>query len=163
MKTAREHLADWLRDAYAMEMQATQMIESMLSRLKNYPEVEARLNQHLEETRQQAEQVRDCLQRLGTDTSSLKTTIGMFTGAMQAFSGTIFEDEVVKSGTFSYGFEQWEIANYNALIETAEIAGEPEIRTTLEGILRQEEAMADWLKQNMPGIIRQYVATGEKR
>lgn len=163
MKTAREHLVDWLRDAYAMETQATQMLENMLSRLKNYPEVEARLQQHLDETRQQAEDVRGCLQRLGTDTSSLKTTVGAFAGAMQAFSGVVFEDEVVKSGVFSYGFEQWEIANYNALIETAEIAGEPEIRTTLQGILRQEEAMADWLKQNMPAIVRQYVATGEKR
>jgi ferritin-like metal-binding protein YciE len=162
-KSPRDHLTDWLRDAYAMEVQATQMLENMESRIKSYPEMQQRLRQHLEETRQQADQVRDCLQRLGTDTSSLKTAIAGFTGTMQAWSGIVAEDEVVKGAVFSYGFEQWEIANYTALIRTAEIAGETEIRTTLEGILRQEEAMADWLKQRIPDITQQYVSSGEKR
>ena len=163
MKTARDHLTDWLRDAYAMENQAIQMMENMESRLKSYPELETRLRQHIEETRQQAEQVRDCLQRLGTDTSTIKTAVAGFTGMMQALSGVVAEDEVVKGGVFSYGFEQWEIANYTALIKTAELAGEPEIRTTLEGILRQEEAMAEWLKQHLPDITQKYVTSGEKR
>lgn len=163
MKTARDHLTDWLRDAYAMERQALQMMENMLSRIKNYPALETRLREHVEETRQQADQVRECLRMLGTDTSALKTTIGAFTGAMQAFSGTVAEDEVVKGGVFSYGFEQWEIANYQVLITTAEMAGEPQIRTVLESILRQEEAMADWLRQHLPQIARDYITSGEKR
>jgi ferritin-like metal-binding protein YciE len=57
-KSPRDHLADWLRDAYAMETQATQMMENMRSRLKNYPQLEQKLDQHIEETRQQADQVR---------------------------------------------------------------------------------------------------------
>jgi len=163
MKSARDHLTDWLRDAYAMEVQATQMMENMESRLQNYPDLQERLRQHIEETRGQADQVRGCLQRLGTDTSALKTAIAGFTGTMQALSGVVVEDEVVKGAVFSYGFEQWEIANYTVLIKTAEAAGETEIRTTLEGILRQEEAMADWLKQRLPDISQKYVSSGEKR
>jgi len=163
MKSARDHLTDWLRDAYAMEVQATQMMENMESRLQNYPDLQERLRQHIQETRSQADQVRGCLQRLGTDTSTLKTAIAGFTGTMQALSGVVVEDEVVKGAVFSYGFEQWEIANYTVLIKTAEAAGETEIRTTLEGILRQEEAMADWLKQRLPDISQKYVSSGEKR
>ena len=162
-KSPRDHLTDWLRDAYAMEVQATQMMENMRLRIKNYPQLKQKLEQHIAETRQQADQVRGCLQKLGTDTSALKTAVGAFTGTFQALSGVVAEDEVVKGGVFSYGFEQWEAANYRALITAAEVAGEPEIRTTLEGILRQEEAMADWLNQHLPEITRQYLSSGEKR
>ena len=32
-----EHYHDWLRDAHAMEKQAESMLESMASRIDNYP------------------------------------------------------------------------------------------------------------------------------
>ena len=46
-----EHYHDWLRDAHAMEKQAESMLESMASRIDNYPELRARIEQHLSETR----------------------------------------------------------------------------------------------------------------
>ncbi len=42
-----EHYHDWLRDAHAMEKQAESMLESMASRIDNYPELRARIEQHL--------------------------------------------------------------------------------------------------------------------
>ena len=45
-----EHYHDWLRDAHAMEKQAESMLESMASRIDNYPELRARIEQHLNET-----------------------------------------------------------------------------------------------------------------
>ncbi len=44
-----EHYHDWLRDAHAMEKQAESMLESMASRIDNYPELRARIEQHLRE------------------------------------------------------------------------------------------------------------------
>ncbi len=44
-----EHYHDWLRDAHAMEKQAESMLESMASRIDNYPELRARIEQHLSE------------------------------------------------------------------------------------------------------------------
>lgn len=46
-----EHYHDWLRDAHAMEKQAESMLESMASRIDNYPELRARIEQHLIETK----------------------------------------------------------------------------------------------------------------
>ncbi len=43
-----EHYHDWLRDAHAMEKQAESMLESMASRIDNYPELRARIEQHLQ-------------------------------------------------------------------------------------------------------------------
>ena len=48
-----EHYHDWLRDAHAMEKQAESMLESMASRIDNYPELRARIEQHLSETKNQ--------------------------------------------------------------------------------------------------------------
>ena len=49
MASARENLLDWLRDAHAMEQQAETMLSTTASRIKNYPEMKARLEQHAEE------------------------------------------------------------------------------------------------------------------
>ncbi len=47
---ADKHLMDWLRDAHAMEEQAETMLNSMLSRVENYPELHQRIQQHIKET-----------------------------------------------------------------------------------------------------------------
>jgi ferritin-like metal-binding protein YciE len=162
MTSPREHLVDWLRDAYAMEQQALKMMQGLLARLEQYPALEARLRAHVEETRRQAEQIRECLHQLGTDTSALKTTVSSVVGALQALSGIPASDEVIKGVVFSHGFEQWEAANYRVLIATADRAGEPQIRSVLEGILREEEAMAAWFVEQTPAILNTYLDTGDK-
>lgn len=48
-----EHYHDWLRDAHAMEKQAESMLESMAGRIDNYPDLRARIEQHVNETKRQ--------------------------------------------------------------------------------------------------------------
>ena len=67
MDNIHETTMDWLRDAHAMEEQAEKMLTTTAERLENYPELRARIEQHIQETRHQAEQVRGCIQRLGAD------------------------------------------------------------------------------------------------
>lgn len=163
MTSAREHLIDWLRDAYAMEIQAERMMDNMQARLRQYPALAAKLEQHIAETKTQAEQVKQCLHQLGAETSTLKTTFAAMTGIAQAMSGALADDEVVKGAVFSHAFEQFEVANYTVLVAAAQAAGEPAIAATLEAIRREEEAMAGWLRDNMPALVQQYLLTGEKR
>lgn len=163
MTTPREHLIDWLQDAYAMEVQAEKLMDNLRSRLNQYPSLSAKLDQHIQETKGQAEQVKQCLHQLGADTSSLKTGFAAFTGTAQALSGIFVTDEVVKGAVFSHAFEQFEVANYTVLIAAAQAAGEPAIAATLEAIRREEEAMAGWLRDNLPALVQQFLLTGEKR
>lgn len=163
MNTARDHLIDWLRDAYAMEIQAEKMMQNMHGRLRQYPALATRLEQHIAETKSQAEQVKQCLHQLGADTSALKTGLAALTGFAQAMSGAIADDEVVKGGVFSHAFEQFEVANYTVLVAAATAAGEPGIAATMDAIRREEEAMAGWLRDNLEAIVQQYLLTGEKR
>ncbi|MDX5376588.1 MAG: ferritin-like domain-containing protein [Halomonas sp.] len=156
-----KHLEDWLRDAHAMEKQAEKMLEAQASRLEHYPQLKARIEQHLTETRGQAEKIEQCISLLGADLSSMKDIGGKLAAFGQAMGGMMAGDEVVKGGLASYAFEHFEIASYKALIQAAEKVGKPEIARICEQILREEEAMAEWLGQHLDATTRQYLERSE--
>lgn len=157
MTDAKEHLLDWLRDAYAMEEQAETMMRDTCARLKNYPELKARLDLHIEETKEQARLIKGCIERLGGDTSVLKNMAAKATATAQGLSGMFVTDEVVKAGMASYTFEHMEIAAYRSLIAAARAVGDIETQRVCEQILPQEEAMAAWLSDHMPGLVQRFL------
>lgn len=165
MATTRETLLAWLRDAHAMEKQAIEMLENQASRIENYPEMKQKVQSHLETSRRQAERVEECIRRLDGDTSTIKEGMAKFMGNVSALTNAAASDEVVKNGIASYAFEHFEIASYRALIGTAEALGETHIQQVCEEILREEEAMADWLETNLPEVTQRYLqreVTGEQ-
>jgi ferritin-like metal-binding protein YciE len=66
-------------------------------------------------------------------------------------------DEVMKHVLGSYAFEQFEAASYRALVTAAEQPGEREVASTCATILREEEAMAAWLRDHLPRVTEQYL------
>ncbi|NIC04678.1 ferritin-like domain-containing protein [Billgrantia bachuensis] len=156
-----KHLEDWLRDAHAMEKQAEKMLETQASRLEHYPQLKARIEQHLIETRGQAERIEQCISLLGTDLSVVKDIGGKLAAFGQGMGGMMASDEVVKGSMASYAFEHFEIASYKALIQAAEKASRPEIARICEEILREEEAMAQWLSDHLDDTTRQYLERAE--
>ena len=157
MATAEERLMEWLRDAHAAEEQAKTMLSGTASRLENYPELRARIEQHIRETERQAELVRGCIERRGGSTSTIKDYGAKMIALGQAMSGLFVGDEVMKASIASYAFEAMEISSYRILIETADHVGDQETKRVCEQILREEEAMAEWLKQNLPMLTRRYL------
>lgn len=158
MADIRDTLIDYLRDAYAMEQQALSIMDRQLQRLENYPEMLAKLKQHRMETERQAERMETALQRMGTDTSSLKTGMAKLSSNLQAMMNTFAGDEVVKDVISNYAFEHYEIVNYKILITTAETAGEPEIARLATENLREEEQMVSWIDQNIATVTRDYLS-----
>jgi ferritin-like metal-binding protein YciE len=55
----------------------------------------------------------------------------------------------------SYAFEAMEIASYRILVSTARQVGDNETARVCEEILHDEEAMADWLENNIPTLTQQ--------
>ena len=161
MATAEERLMEWLRDAHAAEEQAETMMSGVVSRLENYPQLKARLQQHIQETKRQAELVRGCIERRGGSTSTIKDAGAKMIAMGQAMSGMFVGDEVMKASIASYAFEAMEIASYRIRITTAQRVGDQETARICEQILREEEAMAEWLKQNIPMLTQQYLAREE--
>lgn len=161
MATTQERLVQWLRDAHAMEQQAEKMLAAQAERIEHYPDLKARIEQHLEETREQARQIESCIARHGGDASALKDFAGRFAAMAQGMSGYFIGDEVIKGSMAAYTFEHMEIASYRALIATAEAAGDQETKRVCESILQQEEAMARWLEEHIAPITTQYLQREE--
>ena len=157
MASAEENLMDWLRDAHAMEQQAETMLTDTAARIENYPDVKARLERHIQETREQARLVKSCIDRRGGGTSTMKDIAGKVTATAQGLSGMFVSDEIVKAGMASYTFEHMEIASYRTLIAAAELVGDTETRQICERILAEEEAMASWLAEHLPAVTRRFL------
>src|SRR5947209_6211755 len=152
MAHQKETLISWLNDAFAMETSLVQVLENHASDVKDRPVAE-----HLEKTRLHAERVRDCVERLGGSTSSMKTALGAVTGFFQGRSTGISPDELVKNALSDYAAEHFEIASYNALIVAARALGEPEVARVCEEILRDEQDMARWLENQLPTVVQEYL------
>ncbi len=158
MAKEKNMLLKWLRDAHAMESSAESILEKQVKRTKDWPDLHQRIQHHLEETRRQQTRIKDCITRLGGDTSALKELVGKFTGSMQAFGASGAEDEIIKASVSDYSFECLEIASYRSLIAACEAYGEPEIRRVCEEILAEEEAMADWLDNHIAETTRTFLS-----
>jgi len=157
MTSKEQVLVAWLRDAYAMEREAITLAENQLSRLKNYPEFQARLQEHLTETRHQADLIRECLKRYGSDVSTIKEMVTRLLGNVQSLMTQATDDEGVKYALADYSFESFEIASYRCNIAAAEAVGDTQTKADLESILAQEERMAAWLADYIPNMSRTYI------
>ncbi|AZE53895.1 MULTISPECIES: ferritin-like domain-containing protein [Pseudomonas] len=157
MATPQENLLDWLRDAHAMEQQAEKMLKAQSERLEHYPQLKARIDQHIEETLGQQQLIDQCLARLGGSSSTLKDMGGKLMAFGQAVGGSLMSDEVIKGAMAGYVFENMEIASYTALIAAAKEAGDSETQAACEKILPQEIAMAEWLLEHLPELTQAFL------
>ncbi|MCQ4261569.1 hypothetical protein CXK91_02590 [Stutzerimonas stutzeri] len=152
-----ERLVEWLRDAHAMEAQAETMLNKQASRIEHYPELKARIEQHITETQNQAKLIEGCLQRYDKSYSGLKDLGGKMMAMGQAMGGMMVNDEIVKGAQMGNVFENLEIASYTILIAAAEAVGDMQTKEVCERILLEEIAMADWLRDHLPELTQAYL------
>lgn len=153
----RKYLEKWLRDAYAMEKAAVEMLEKQVKSLEDYPQVRVKIQQHLDESKWQAEEINRCLEKLGTKPSGFKETLGKIMANMAVMTNATADDHLLKDFIANSAFEHIEIASYRSLIAAAEECGEPQIRLTCEEILVQEEAMAKWCEDQIPSLTQEFL------
>ena len=161
MTTKDDRLLVWLRVAHAMEKQAETMLAAQASRIESYPDLKAKIEEHLAETRRQSDMLQSCIERRGGDTSTLKDLMGKFAAMGQGLGGAVIDDEVIKGSMASYTFEHMEIAAYRVLVAAAEAAGDPETAAVCQRILNEEMAMATWLGENLPFVTTRFLALEE--
>ena len=161
MATPQENLLDWLRDAHAMEQQAEKMLKAQSERLENYPQLKARIDEHIEETLGQQQLIDEELKRLGGSASTLKDVGGKLMAFGQAVGGSLMSDEVIKGAMAGYVFENMEVASYTVLIAAAKAAGDAETQAACEKILPQEVAMAQWLLEHLPELTQAFLQRSE--
>jgi ferritin-like metal-binding protein YciE len=147
----------WLNDAYGMETSLVQVLQNHAKDAQDHPQMQARIQEHLDKTRQHAELVKGCIERLGGSTSALKTGMANIMGVVQGMSTGAAEDELVKNGIADYAAEHFEIASYQALITAAQTLGDTQTASVCQQILADEQDMATWLSQQLPQSVSEII------
>jgi len=150
-----------LRNQHAVEEQAVSLLSRQVERLENYPEMEARMRQHIEESKMQSQRLEELLSTLGTSHSSLKDLGLSFMGNMAALAHTVAPDEVIKNSFANYAFEHFEIASYKSLLTVAEAVGHGSAKTALQQSLDEELDMARWLDEHLADTIMRYLGRSQ--
>ena len=153
----KELVIAWLNDAHAMELGIAQVLERHAEEAKDHPHMQAGLQRHLEQTRRHAELVKGCVERMGGETSGVKSGIASVMGAVQGMSTKLAKDELIKNTLHDYGTEHFEIACYTSLLAAAEDLGDHETARVCREILRDEEAMAAFLLGQIPTATREFL------
>jgi ferritin-like metal-binding protein YciE len=160
---ARDVFIVGLRNAHAMEVQARELMERQSERLGDYPEVQAKVKQHLAETKQQLGRLEQCLEGCGETSSTLKDTAQSVMANTMAMAHAMSGDAILKNTFANNAFEHFEIAAYKSLLSLCIPAGQEKARPLLEANLRGEEQMAAWIDANVGKVTQQYVANEERR
>lgn len=143
-------LVTWLNDAYAMEQSLKETMERQVDHMKEMPEAQSRIRQHIDQTKDQAERVKGCIEELGGKVSHTKSALANMMGAIQGMGTGPAKDTALKDALMNYAAENFEIASYRSLVTAARELGHENIASTCEGILREEEQMAHWVEQQLP-------------
>jgi ferritin-like metal-binding protein YciE len=138
------HLDNYLADAHALELQATQMLQ-LAPRIVADEELGTIFAGHLEQTRDQAHRLEERLRQRGAGTSRLKDIALRAGGLNVAGFFAAQPDRTIKLAGFAYAFENLEHAVYELTARVAERAGDAETAALAREIARQESAMADRL------------------
>ncbi|MGQ4275097.1 ferritin-like domain-containing protein [Terrihabitans sp. B22-R8] len=155
--TAHRLFVVGLRNARALEHEALALLTRQIERADNYPDLKARLVDHLEETKGQIQRLDAIFSALDESTSTLKETAMWFMGNMAALSHVPASDEVLKNSFASNAFENLEIASYKSLITLADAAGFRAHFNPLTTTLWEEKAMAEWLDDNVQAITQRFL------
>jgi ferritin-like metal-binding protein YciE len=152
METARSLFITGLKNAHALEQQASQIIGRQLDRIESYPDVADRLRQHLEETRTQQQRVEEILGSMNETYSALKDFGAGFMGNMATIAHAPAPDEILKNSFANLAFENYEIAAYTSLIALGEVNGATQALGLLEKTLREEQDMAKWVTDHLKSV-----------
>jgi ferritin-like metal-binding protein YciE len=147
-----------LRNMHALEMTAIELTERQVERLENYPEMKAKLQQHHGESQEQARRLESILARHDTSASTLKSSVTSVMGNVAAALHAPAPDEVLKNTFANFAFEHQEIAAYTSLIAMAQRVGDPQSIPLLEASLKEEEAMAEWIRGKIVPTTERFMA-----
>ncbi len=143
-------LMTWLKDAYAMEQNIQETLERQVGHMKDMPDAQAKIRQHIDQTKDQAQRVKGCIEQLGGKISHTKSSLANMMGAIQGMATGPAKDTALKDALMNYAAENFEIASYKSLATAARELGHESIAATCEGIMHEEEQMAKWVEQQLP-------------
>ncbi len=155
-------LIRWLKDAHAMELNVIQVLKKHAEEASDYPQIKNKIEEHCKVSERHAESVKECLQSLGEDTSSLKEGISKVIGNLQGMASGLMSDTLAKNAIMDHATEHFEMATYKAISIAATELGEDTIADKCNEIMKEEEEMAIWLENNMEFVVTEVLNQKEE-
>ena len=151
-----------LRNAHAIEAQASQILQRQIDRSSDYPDVVSRLKKHLDETHMQQERLEHILSGMGETPSATKDIVLGAVGNIMALGHAVASDEIIKNTLQNAAFEHYEAAMYRSLLAMADACGATEAAQKLQESLHEEELMAAWVDEHTAEVTRTYLARHQR-
>jgi ferritin-like metal-binding protein YciE len=149
-----DQLVAWLDDAHAMESGLIPILQNHATHFGDrMPQVARRLEEHVVETQQHVERLRECLRILNASPSTVKSTLSSVIGSVEGATTALFRDQLVKDALADYASEQFEVACYTALVSAATRLGYADVARLCEQNLQEDLAMAVWVLQQLPAVV----------
>jgi ferritin-like metal-binding protein YciE len=161
-QTPRDFFVTGLRNAYAMEVEARELLERQIGRTGDYPELRSRLKLHLDETHVQIDRIEDLLKSMGESPSALKDMSLSLMANVSTMMHAMSSDEIIKNILANNMFENFEIGAYKSLIAMSHRAGVPSAETVLRSSLMEETNMARWVCEHIEPITLSFLAKAEQ-
>jgi ferritin-like metal-binding protein YciE len=147
----------WLADAHAMELGLVKTLQKQARDTETKPEINSKIEEHLEKTREHAEKVEGCLRRNGGDPSTGKDVLSKMSAAIGGVTSSMTDDALVKNMHASYAAEHFEIGAYTLIAAAARELDDMETANICEDIIADEEDMANWLLDALPGAAMEHL------
>jgi ferritin-like metal-binding protein YciE len=142
----RDKLIEYLHDMYAVENHLVDTLQGHADDAADFPVVQAKIQQHLEETKQHRQRIEDCLSRYGKQPGGGKNALTGMIGKLQGVFSGARKDTLARNSRDDYVAENFEIVSYGMLIATAQALGDQQTVQACQQTLRDEVNMAKWLE-----------------
>lgn len=146
----KDKLVNYLQDAAAMEHQIADVLKQQISDTKQWPEIQQRIQQHLDATQTHHQRMVDRLKAYNESPSNIKSALASMMGNLTGMTAGARSDALAKEARDDYMIEHLEIAAYELLITTAAAYGDNATVQACELNLRDEMEMAHWLERSLP-------------
>jgi ferritin-like metal-binding protein YciE len=141
----RDALIEYLQDMYAVENHLVDVLTEHSADAADFPVVQAKIQEHLEQTKQHRQRMEDCLSSYGKKPSGGKNALTGLMGKLQGALSGSRKDVLARNARDDFVAENFEIAAYSMLIATAQALGDQKTAQACQLNLRDEVNMAEWL------------------
>jgi ferritin-like metal-binding protein YciE len=148
----REQLVKHLTDVHSIEEQALTQLRRAPG-IAGDPRLATAFEQHLEETRRHESLVRERLEALGAEPSTLKDFAGKAGGLGMLAFAELNPDTPGKLASHAFSYEHMEVAAYELLARVADRAGDRDTGELARQICAEEREMAARIEANFDGAV----------
>src|SRR5690242_15070051 len=105
-----QKLIPYIQDAYALENQIVQTLEAHAEQAQDFPQIQAKILQHLEQTKQHRARMEQRLQAYNHQPSTVKGAVSGMMGNMAGAMSGMRPDTLARNARDEYVTEHLEIA-----------------------------------------------------